>query len=135
MSGGALFGWAMWGVFLIGTLIYWAEIGFDVLSSKAILISDAFRAIACTQITSWFLLVPEWSKLHLFWLALIIVAVGDWIEYRRLPPVIRLMRRFLGPQPIKARPSPELHWKSTKIRSTRDPYSSERPGLKPSDAR
>ena len=110
MSAALLFGWGIWTVFLLATLIYWAEISFDIYSNKAVYMSDAFRTLACTLATSWFLLVPEWNKLHLFWLAFAIVSVGDWIEYRRLPPVIRLMRSFAGRQPIKVRPAPEVRW-------------------------
>jgi len=110
MSAELLFGWGMWAVFLLATLIYWAEIGFDVYSSKAVYISDAFRTVTCTLATSWFLLVPEWNKLHLFWLALAVVSLSDWIEYRRLPPIIRLMRGVVGRQPLKVRPTPEVRW-------------------------
>jgi hypothetical protein len=110
MSAPLLFGWGMWAVFLLSTLIYWAELSFDIYSNKAIYISDAFRALTCTLVTSWFLLVPDWNKLHLFWLAFVVVAVGDWIEYQRLPPVFRMMRRLVGRQPVKVRPTPEVRW-------------------------
>jgi hypothetical protein len=105
-----IFGWAMWSVFLAATVIYWAEIGFDILSGRSIFLSDGFRALACTLLTSWFLLIPEWDKLHLFWLAFSIITIGDWIEYRRVPPFIRAMRHFVGPQPIKHKPSPQINW-------------------------
>ena len=110
MDGALLFGWAIWAVFLVATIIYWLEIGFDILSGVSMLLSDAFRALACTLVTSWFLLVPEWNKLHLFWLALLIVTVTDCIEYRRLPPLIRIMRRVVGKQPIKHSPAPTIPW-------------------------
>ena len=109
MDGAWLFGWAIWTVFLVATIIYWLEIGFDILSGANIFLSDAFRALACTLVTSWFLLVPEWNKLHLFWLALLIVTVADCVEYRRLPPLIRAMRRIVR-QPIKHSPSPTIAW-------------------------
>jgi len=96
MSAVLLFGWGIWTVLLLATLIHWAEISFDIYSNQAVYMSDAFRALACTLATSWFLLVPEWNKLHLFWLAFAIVSVGDWIEYRRLPPVIRMVTRSFG---------------------------------------
>jgi hypothetical protein len=110
MSAEFLFGWCVWAVFLLAMLIYWAEIGFDIYSNKPVYISDAFRALACTLATNWFFVLSDWNKLHLLWLALAVLAVGDWIEYRRLPPVIRMMRRWGGPQPIKVRPTPELRW-------------------------
>jgi hypothetical protein len=110
MDSALIFGWTMWGVFLIATIIYWLEIGFDILSEVNIFLSDAFRALACTLVTSWFLLVPEWNKLHLFWLALLIVMVTDCIEYRRFPALVRIMRRAVGRQPIKHTPSPTIAW-------------------------
>ena len=110
MSGELLLGWAIWAIFLVATVIYWAEIGFDVLSEASLLLSDALRAVACTLLTSWFFLVPEWNKLHLFWLALLIVTVADCVESRRFPPVIRIMRRAFGKQPIKHSPSPTFGW-------------------------
>ena len=103
-------GWAMWGVFLIATIVYWLEIGFDILSEVKIFLSDAFRALACTLVTSWFLLIPEWNKVHLFWLALLILTVTDCIEYRRVPSFIRIMRRVAGKQPIKHSPSLTISW-------------------------
>ena len=110
MDSALLFGWAIWVVFLVATIIYWAEIAFDILSGINMLLSDALRALACTLLTSWFFLVPEWNKLHLFWLALLIVTVADCIEYRRLPPLLRVMRGFAGKQPIKHEPSPTISW-------------------------
>ena len=103
-------GWAMWGVFLVATIVYWLEIGFDILSEVNIFLSDALRALACTLVTSWFLLIPEWNKLHLFWLALLILTVADCIEYRRIPALIRMMRGVAGRQPIKHSPSPAIAW-------------------------
>lgn len=110
MSGELIFGWAIWGVFLVASIIYWAEISFDILSGAHLLISDACRALAFTFLASWFLLVPEWNKLHLFWLALLILTVADCLEYRRLPPLIRMMRGIAGRQPIKHSPSPTIAW-------------------------
>ena len=110
MSAHFIFGWAIWSVFLLASVIYWAEIGFDVLSGRPIFLSDGVRALACTLLTSWFFLIPEWDKLHLFWLALAIITIGDWIEYRRVPPFIRAMRHLLGPQPIKHKASPQINW-------------------------
>ena len=110
MSGTLLFGWGIWAVFGAATLIYWAEIAYDIFADVAVLLSDAFRALACTLLTSWFFLIPDLEKLHLFWLALIVITVGDWIEYRRIPPVIRAMRNLVGPQPIKHKPAPQLIW-------------------------
>jgi hypothetical protein len=110
MDGAAIAGWAMWGVFLLATVVYWLEIGFDILSEVTIFLSDALRALACTLVTSWFLLVPEWSKLHLFWLALLILTVADCVEYRRIPALFRMMRGFAGRQPIKHGPSPTIAW-------------------------
>ncbi len=112
-----IFGWAIWSVFLVATVIYWAEIGFDILSGKSIFLSDAFRALACTLLTTWFLLIPEWDKLHLFWLALSIITIGDWIEYRRVPPFIRAMRLLVGPQLIKHKPSPQMNWTHVRQKS------------------
>jgi hypothetical protein len=109
MDGALVFGWAIWTVFLVATIIYWLEIGFDILSGVNIFLSDAFRALACTLVTNWFLLVPEWNKLHLFWIALLIVTVADCVEYRRLPPLVRVMRR-IARQPIKHSPSPTIAW-------------------------
>jgi hypothetical protein len=117
MSTELLFGWGAWAVFLLAMLIYWAEIGFDIYSHKPVYIADAFRALACTLATSWFFVLPDWNKLHLLWLALAVLSIGDWIEYRRLPPVTRMMRRWAGPQPIKVRPILEIRW-----------VSSDRPG-------
>ena len=105
-----VFGWTMWAVFLIATIIYWLEIGFDILSEVNIFLSDAFRALACTLVTSWFLLIPEWNKLHLFWLALLILTITDCVEYRRIPALIRIMRGVAGRQPIKHSPSPTISW-------------------------
>ena len=96
MDSASIVGWAMWGVFLLATVIYWLEIGFDILSEVNILLSDAFRALACTLVTSWFVLVPEWNKLHLFWLALLILTVADCVEYRRIPALVRMMRGIAG---------------------------------------
>src|SRR5262245_29811476 len=110
MDSASIAGWAMWGVFLTATVIYWLEIGFDILSEVTILLSDACRALACTLVTSWFLLVPEWNKLHLFWIALLILTVADCIEYRRIPALVRMMRGFAGRQPIKHSPSPAIVW-------------------------
>jgi hypothetical protein len=110
MDGALVFGWAMWAVFLVATIIYWLEIGFDILSGVDIFLSDAFRALACTLVTSWFLLIPEWNKLHLFWLALLIVTITDCVEYRRIPALIRIMRGVAGRQPIKHSPSPAISW-------------------------
>jgi hypothetical protein len=110
MDGASIAGWAMWGVFLLATVVYWLEIGFDILSEVDIFLSDACRALACTLATSWFLLVPEWNKLHLFWIALLILTVADCIEYRRIPAFVRLMRGFAGRQPIKRSPSPTIAW-------------------------
>ena len=110
MDGALIFGWSVWGLFLLATIIYWLELGFDILSEVDILLSDALRAVACTLVTSWFLLIPEWNKLHLFWLALLIVMVTDCIEYRRIPALIRLMRGVAGRQPIKHAPSPTITW-------------------------
>ena len=110
MDGAWIAGWAMWVVFLIATIIYWLEIGFDILSEVNILLSDALRALACTLVTSWFLLIPEWNKLHLFWLALLILTVADCVEYRRIPVLVRMMRGFAGRQPIKRGPSPAIAW-------------------------
>jgi hypothetical protein len=110
MSAALLFGWGAWAVFLLATLIYWAEIGYDVYTTKHVYISDAFGALACTLATSWFLVLPDWSKLHLLWMALAVLSVGDWIEYQRLPPVLRVMRMWVGRQPIKVRPKPEVRW-------------------------
>ena len=78
--------------------------------SVKILLSDAFRALACTLVTNWFLLIPDWDKLHLFWLALLILTVTDCIEYRRVPSFIRVMRRVAGKQPIKHSPSLTISW-------------------------
>ena len=83
MDSASIAGWAMWGVFLLATVIYWLEIGFDILSEVTIFLSDALRALACTLVTSWFLLIPEWSKLHLFWLALL---DPDGRRLRRISP-------------------------------------------------
>ena len=110
MDSASIAGWAMWGVFLLATVVYWLEIGFDILSEVNIFLSDALRALACTLVTSWFLLIPEWSKLHLFWLALLILAVADCVEYRRIPAFVRLMRGIAGRQPIKHSPSPTIVW-------------------------
>jgi len=110
MDSALVIGWTMWAVFLIATIIYWLEIGFDILSEVNIFLSDAFRALACTLVTSWFLLVPEWNKLHLFWLALLIVTITDCVEYRRIPALIRVMRSVAGKQPIKHSPSPTISW-------------------------
>jgi hypothetical protein len=110
MDSALVFGWSMWAIFLAATVIYWLEIGFDILSGVNIFLSDAFRALACTLVTSWFLLVPEWNKLHLFWLALLIVTITDCVEYRRFPALIRVMRRVAGRQPIKHSPSPTISW-------------------------
>ena len=71
MDSALVFGWTMWAVFLLATVIYWLEISFDILSGVKILLSDAFRALACTLVTNWFLLIPDWDKLHLFWFALL----------------------------------------------------------------
>lgn len=110
MDGALLFGWAIWTVLLVATIIYWLEIGFDIRSGVSIFLSDAFRALACTLVTCWFLLIPEWDKLHLFWIVLLILTVTDCVEYRRLPPLIRVMRRIAGKQPIKHSPSPTISW-------------------------
>ena len=110
MDSASIAGWAMWGVFLTATVIYWLEIGFDILSGVTIFLSDACRALACSLATSWFLLVPEWNKLHLFWIALLILTVADCIEYRRIPALVRMMRGFAGRQPIKHSPSPAIAW-------------------------
>ena len=110
MDSALVFGWTMWAVFLLATIIYWLEISFDILSGVKILLSDAFRALACTLVTNWFLLIPDWDKLHLYWLALLILTVTDCIEYRRVPSFIRIMRRVAGKQPIKHSPSLTISW-------------------------
>ena len=110
MDSELVFGWTMWAVFLLATIIYWLEISFDILSGVKIFLSDAFRALACTLVTNWFLLIPDWDKLHLFWLALLILTVTDCIEYRRVPSFIRIMRRVAGKQPIKHSPSLTISW-------------------------
>jgi len=116
MDSASIAGWAMWGVFLLATVVYWLEIGFDILSEVNIFLSDALRALACTLVTSWFLLIPEWDKLHLFWLALLILTVADCVEYRRIPALVRLMRGFAGRQPIKHSPSPTIAWSWGRLR-------------------
>src|SRR5262245_27517913 len=110
MDSALVAGWTMWAIFLAATIVYWLEIGFDILSEVNIFLSDALRALACTLVTSWFLLVPEWNKLHLFWLALLILTVADCVEYRRVPALIRLMRGVAGRQPIKHSPAPAIAW-------------------------
>ena len=42
MDSALVFGWTMWAVFLLATVIYWLEISFDILSGVKILLSDAF---------------------------------------------------------------------------------------------
>ena len=110
MDSELVFGWTMWAVFLLATIIYWLEISFNILSGVKIFLSDAFRALACTLVTNWFLLIPDWDKLHLFWLALLILTITDCVEYRRIPALFRAMRGIAGRQPTKHSPSPTIAW-------------------------
>ena len=111
MDSELVFGWnATWAVFLLATVIYWLEISFDILSGVKIFLSDACRCRVHARERIGFSLIPDWDKLHLYWLALLILTVTDCIEYRRVPSFIRIMRRVAGKQPIKHSPSLTISW-------------------------
>ena len=91
MSGALLFGWGIWTVFGAATLIYWAEIAYDIFAGCR------GSVVGClpnpgVYVTHELVLSPSrtWKKFRtVSGLALIVITVGDWIEYRRIPPVIQ----------------------------------------------
>jgi hypothetical protein len=77
-----LLGWAMWSLLLVVAFAHWSEILFGRFAGRRTRPSDLTRACVTTALVCLFLAVPALNKLHLFWLALIIIVGGYWFDRR-----------------------------------------------------
>jgi hypothetical protein len=91
----------MWGLFLLVAAVDWSEILFDRLAGRSTSLSGLVHACVCTALVCLFLAFPTLNKLHLFWLAFIIIAGSHWqarqAARRRRQ---RLWRAYGVPQPV-----------------------------------
>lgn len=75
-----LLGWAMWLLLLVVAVVDWSEVLFDRFTGRQTPRTTFARACVCTALACSFLGFSSWNKLHLFWLAFIIVIGSIWIE-------------------------------------------------------
>ena len=68
--------WSIWLLVAIIALYFWAQMISDWVTGDVIRIADASRALMLTLLCNWFLVISDWSKLHLIWLSIIVGMVG-----------------------------------------------------------
>ena len=68
--------WSIWLLVAIIALYFWAQMIADWVTGDAVRIADASRALMLTLLCNWFLVISDWSKLHLIWLSIIVGMVG-----------------------------------------------------------
>ena len=68
--------WSIWLLVAIIALYFWAQMIADWVTGDVIRIADAARALMLTLLCNWFLVISDWSKLHLIWLSIIVGMVG-----------------------------------------------------------
>jgi hypothetical protein len=62
-------GWSTWCLVALAALYFWARIGVDVYTHYPPRYSDSLCALSLTLFCTWFLIIPDWDKLHMLWLA------------------------------------------------------------------
>jgi hypothetical protein len=68
--------WSIWLLVAISALYFWALMIADWVNGDTVRIADASRALMLTLLCNWFLIIPDWSKLHLIWLSITVGLVG-----------------------------------------------------------
>ena len=52
-------------------LYFWARIGIDFYTGYPLRYSDCLCVLAYTLLCSWFVIIDDWNKLHMLWLAIL----------------------------------------------------------------
>ena len=63
--------WSAWCLVVLMALYFWARIGIDFYTGYPLRYSDCVCALAYTLLCSWFVIIDDWNKLHMLWLALL----------------------------------------------------------------
>ena len=63
--------WSAWCLVALMALYFWARIGIDFYTGYSLRYSDCLCALAYTLLCSWFVIIDDWNKLHMLWLALL----------------------------------------------------------------
>jgi Na+-driven multidrug efflux pump len=69
----AFAGWSVWCLVAAMALYFWARIGIDFYTNHPPRYSDCLCALALTLCCTWFLIIYDWNKLHMLWLAMLVL--------------------------------------------------------------
>jgi len=62
-------GWSTWCLVALVALYFWARMGIDFYTQYPPRYSDSLCALSLTLFCTWFLIISDWDKLHMLWLA------------------------------------------------------------------
>ena len=63
--------WSAWCLVVLMACYFWARFGIDFYTEYPLRYSDCVCALAYTLLCTWFLIIDDWNKLHMLWLAIV----------------------------------------------------------------
>jgi hypothetical protein len=76
-------GWFVWCFAAGAALLSWARLTSKAAVGERISVAEGAQLLSLTLLSVWFYLFPEWSKLHILWLAPMLAGAPIFFDITR----------------------------------------------------